>query len=450
MAFNPNIFKAYDIRGIYPDDLDLGQVKNIARAFAVFTKAKTAVVGRDMRASGDALTPAIIEGLVSQGVNVIDIGLCTTPMFNFAVASNSVYEGGIMVTASHNPKEFNGFKMTLSDGLPIGRETGMPEIRDLAKGDMFEETRARGTVTKANVLTQYLDTVFSLIDVSFIRPMKVVVDTGNGMEGMIAPELFRRLPQITLVPMYFELDGTFPNHEANPIKEENIKDLKARVLLEKADLGIAYDADADRIGFVDEKGEGVSGDLMIALLARVLLQKHAGGTVLYDIRSSNAVPEEVERSGGKPKMSMVGHALIKKMMRETGAIFGGEFSSHYYYKDFYTVESGDLTTLLVLKHLSDEGKSLSELVAPLRKYAHSGEINFKVEDKEAVMGKVAERFRAEAKSETELDGIRMDFEDWWFSLRPSNTESLLRLIVEAKTEKMMKEKVKEIEQVLGV
>ncbi len=444
MAINSGIFKAYDIRGVYHKDFELSDVKKIAQAFVKFTGAKKVVVGRDMRTSGDELTTVIIDGLLSQGAEVISIGLCTTPSFNFAVADNEEYDGGIMVTASHNPSAYNGFKLTLADGLPLAKNTGMDDIKRMVFEDEFEDNRKDGHVEQKDFTENYFKKVFSLVDISKIKPMRIVVDTGNGMGGMIVPKLFKRLKKLEYIHLYKELDGTFPNHEPNPLKEENLEDLKKSVLEHEADFGIAYDGDADRIGFVDEKAQTVPGDIMTGLLAQELLKNNPGEIVLYDLRSTNATREAIEEAGGKAKMCMVGHALIKKMMREEKALFAGELSSHFYYRDFYNVESNELTALLVMKLISESGKSFSELANPLKKYYHSGEINSEVRDKEAKMREIEEKYKDQAKNVYHLDGIRMDFKDWWFNVRPSNTEPKLRLNLEAKTKNLMEEKRDEL------
>lgn len=348
-----------------------------------------------------------------------------------------------MITASHNPAEYNGFKLSLADALPVGKDSGMEEIKRLVLADNFRGG-SQGQVTDKDILDGYLDKVFSLVDVQNIKPLKVVVDAGNGMGGMVAPPFFKRLKNCQLIQMYFELDGSFPNHEANPIKEENIADLKKRVVAEQADLGIAYDADGDRIGFVDERGHSISGDLIAGLLAVQLLKKHPGELILYDVRCSNIVKEKVAEAGGRSRMSMVGHALIKKLMKETNALFAGEFSSHFYYRDFYSVESDELTALLMMRIISAAARPFSEVVGAWRKYFHSGEINSKVKDKQAMISKIKKMYSARAESVSEIDGIRIDFKDWWFNLRASNTEPLLRLIVEAKIKELMEKKRDEI------
>jgi phosphomannomutase len=406
------------------------------------------VVGRDMRASSPGLTKAVIEGVISMGADVIDIGECSTPIFNFAVAEYDLHDCGIMVTASHNPAKYNGFKLSYGDAMPIGKASGMDEIKKLVLGGEFEN-KPEGNVVESPITDEYLEKIFSFVDVGNIKPMKIIIDAGNGMAGPILEKIFKRLPQIEMRPMYFEPDGTFPNHEANPIKEENLADLKNKIKELNPDLGVAFDGDCDRIGFVDEQGKTIPGDFMTALLAKEILKKYPGGIIHYDLRSSWAVRDTIVENNGVPQMCMVGHALIKKLMRETGAVFAGELSSHFYYKDFYTVESGDLTMLLILQLLSEEGKKMSELISPLKKYFHSGEINFEVEDKEGMMKKIKEKYSEGAKDVSELDGIRIEHDDWWFNVRASNTEPLLRLNLEAKTKELMEEKRDEISKIIN-
>lgn len=446
MQINPSIFKAYDIRGVYPQDLNEGIAYQIGKALVVFTNAKTVVVGRDARLSSPALFEAVSRGIVEQGAKMVDIGIVSTPMFNFAVAEHAEHEAGIMVTASHNPKEYNGFKLCYGNALPIGGETGMAEIKKLVMEDKFEKVEP-GQMVKKNILDAYVEKVLSSIDVSEIKSLKVVVDAANAPGAVPLPKIFEKLP-CKLIPLYFELDGTFPNHEANPLKEETLVALKKKVLGEGADLGVAFDGDADRVGFVNEKGETVRGDIIMALVARELLRESPGEIIFYDVRSSLVVSEEIERAGGRAKMCRVGHALIKKQMRDERALFAGEFSSHFYYRDFYNVESGDLTMLKLLEIISQSGKKFSEIVAPLLRYFHSGEINFEVKDKERKMKELEEKYGASASEISHLDGIRLEFDDWWFNVRPSNTEPLLRLNLEAKTKELMEEKRKELTELI--
>lgn len=443
-----SIFKAYDIRGTYPDQVDTVVAERIGQALVKYTNAKTVVVGRDMRQSSPELTAAVIKGVVSMGADVVDIGLCSTPVFNFAVAEYDLHDSGIMITASHNPAKYNGFKLSYGDALPIGKDTGMDKIMELAVSGEFEE-HPHGNVVESPITDEYVKTILTFVDTKKIKPMKIVIDAGNGMGGPILEKIFKYLPQVEMTSMYFEPDGTFPHHEANPIKEENLADLKEKMKEVKPDIGAAYDGDCDRIGFVDETGQTIPGDFMTALLAKEILKKYKGAEVLYDLRSSWSVRDTILENGGKPRMCMVGHALIKKMMHETGAVFAGELSSHFYYKDFYNVESGDLTLLIILALLSEEGKKMSRLIKPMIKYFHSGEINFAVKDKQGMMRKLEEKYSPGAKDVSHLDGIRIEYDNWWFNVRPSNTEPLLRLNLEAKTKEVMEQKRKEISKILN-
>lgn len=447
MSINSSIFKAYDIRGIYPRDLNEEVAYLVGRAIVVLIGAKTVVVGYDARFSSDSLVQAVIKGVTEQGADAVNIGLVTTPMLNFAVAEHPEHEAGIMVTASHNPKEYNGLKLCYGNALPIGENTGMADIKKLVLEEKFS-VAVPGKVLKKEILDAYVEKVLSLIDVKNIKPLKIVVDTANAVGAIPLPEFFKKIP-CQLIPLHFELDGNFPNHEANPLKEETLVDLKKKVLEESADLGVAIDGDADRIGFVDEKGETVRADLILTLITKKLLEEKPGELVLYDVRSSRIAREVVEKAGGRAEMCRVGHALIKKQMWDNGALFAGEFSSHFYYRDFYNVESGDLTMLKLLEIISLSGRKLSEIVAPLLRYHHSGEINFEVSDKEGKMKELEEKYGAAASEISHLDGVRLDFSDWWFNVRPSNTEPLLRLNLEAKTKELMEQKKKELTEIIS-
>lgn len=449
MNFPPSVFKAYDIRGTSPGELTEEFAERLGRAFVDFTGAKTVVVGRDMRKTSPELSEALIKGITSQGVDVIDIGMVTTPMFYFAVGEYELHEAGIMVTASHNPSQYNGFKMVRGDAAPIGANSGMYELRDLVLSEKDFPDQELGQVVESNILDAYLEKVCALCDPADLKQFRLAIDNGNGMGGVILPKLLKMIPGWHS-SIFMDPDGNFPNHEANPLKEETLSDLKKLIKEKKSDLGAAFDGDSDRIGFVDEQGAAVPGDLLIAVIAPRILEEYPGTPILYDPRCSWAVPEAIEASGGVPKMCPVGHAYFKKMLRETGAAFGGEVSMHYYYQDFYNgMESPDLTLLILLSIMTDTGKKLSELVAPHRKYFHSGEINFKVRDRDAVMKAVLEKYLKSAKEVIRIDGIRMEFGDWWMSLRSSNTEPLIRLNLEAKTEKKMREMKEEISALLS-
>lgn len=440
---NTKLFKAYDIRGLSPEELNADVAFRVGQAVVKLTKAKVVVVGKDMRETTPELFEALSSGINSQGADVIDIGLVTTPMLYFAVGEYDVHDAGVMITASHNPKEYNGMKLCYGDVLPIGGDSGMWDIRDLAVEGPYPSV-AEGTVIETDIRHEYLNKLFSVIDVKKFRRLNVVVDTANGMEGAIIKDIFKRLPMCSMSGLFLELDGDFPNHEANPLKEETLDALKEKIRDIRADIGVAFDGDGDRIGLVDEKGENVRGDLIQALLAPRVLRDHPGGLVLYDVRESMVVAEEIEKAGGIAKMCRVGHGLIKPQMRKEGAVFGGELSNHFYLADFYGAESTDLVMLMVFEMLSETGMKLSELVAPLKRYHHSGEINSDVKDKDEVLKKLEVAYAHEGAVVTKIDGLRIDFrsanapeDDWWFNVRGSNTEPLLRLNVEGKSREKM-------------
>ncbi|AVZ73368.1 phosphomannomutase/phosphoglucomutase [Streptomyces lunaelactis] len=433
------IVKAYDVRGVVPDQWDEALAELFGAAFVQVTAAEAIVVGHDMRPSSPGLSGAFARGAAARGADVTLIGLCSTDQLYFA--SGKFDLPGAMFTASHNPAQYNGIKMCRAGAAPVGQDTGLADIRALVEswsGQGAPEPAAeRGTVTERDTLTDYAAHLLSLVDLSAMRPLKVVVDAGNGMGGHTVPTVFTSLP-VTLVPMYFELDGTFPNHEANPLDPANIVDLQARVRSEGADLGIAFDGDADRCFVVDERGEGVSPSAITALVAARELAKHPGGTVIHNLITSWSVPEVVRENGGTPARTRVGHSFIKQEMARTGAIFGGEHSAHYYFRDFWNADTGMLAALHVLAALGGQDGTLSELVAQYDRYAGSGEINSTVEHQAGRTAAVREAFEPrEGVTIDELDGLTVTAADWWFNLRPSNTEPLLRLNVEARDEATM-------------
>ncbi|MEN9558663.1 MAG: Phosphomannomutase/phosphoglucomutase [Candidatus Parcubacteria bacterium] len=450
-----SLFKAYDIRGLSPQQVD---ETFAARLGAVLTEEfhpAHVLVGWDMRQTSPALEAALTEAFVARGVNVTRIGQCSTPLFNVSVGlGNGAYDLGVMVTASHNPGQYNGFKLVRGDVSPIGQGSGMEQVRErFVSSDAFmpDVSLARGTVTNdPDALARYLDHVCALVDTANLPPIAMAIDAGNGMEGVILPALIKRLPQITFHTLYTTPDGSFPNHEANPLKIETLKDLSALVVKERCALGVAFDGDADRVGFVDEQGEPVPGDLLTAMLARPMLAAHPGARVLYDLRSSWSTRDAIIEAGGEPAMCRVGHAFIKRQMRQEGALFGGELSMHFYFKDLWNVESGDLALLLFLQLLAVSGQPLSALWKPLKRFAKTEEINSEVADADAALARVEKTFAPTASSISMLDGIRMEFgvaadgargaDAWWFSVRKSNTEPVVRLIVEAVSEKVMIEK----------
>ncbi|MEV0094657.1 phosphomannomutase/phosphoglucomutase [Streptomyces sp. NPDC050738] len=433
------IVKAYDVRGVVPDQWDESLAELFGAAFVKVTEASAIVIGHDMRPSSPDLSNAFARGAAAQGADVTLIGLCSTDQLYFA--SGQLDLPGAMFTASHNPAQYNGIKMCRAGAAPVGQDTGLAEIRTLAEN--WSATGAptpaatTGTVTRTETLNDYAAHLLSLVDLSSIRPLKVVVDAGNGMGGHTVPTVFADLP-VELIPMYFELDGTFPNHEANPLDPANIVDLQARVVAEGADLGLAFDGDADRCFVVDERGRGVSPSAITALVAARELAKHPGGTVIHNLITSWSVPEVVREQGGIPVRTRVGHSFIKQEMATSGAIFGGEHSAHYYFRDFWNADTGMLAALHVLAALGGQDGPLSELVASYDRYAGSGEINSTVDDQKARTAAVRETYAPLPGITTDdLDGLTVTAQDWWFNLRPSNTEPLLRLNVEARDEATM-------------
>ena len=433
------IFKAYDIRGIYPADLNAELAEKIGRAYATFTGAKTVAVGRDMRPHSEALFAGLAAGLTKQGCDVIDLGLCSTPISYFANGTLKV-DGSIMITASHNPGEWNGFKLCRADAVPISGATGIQEIQSIVESGKFAPAARTGSVRKQEMKAEYGKFLrkFSKID----RKLKVVVDYANAMGSY---EIAGIEDLFEIVPLYKELDGTFPNHEANPLHHETLDAVRAKVKETGADFGAAFDGDADRCGFIDDRGEIIPMDLFTALIAQDILSD-GPATILYDLRSSRAVKECIEENGGKAIMSRVGHAFIKQQMRETGAVFAGELSGHYYFKENFTAESQGLAMLKLANLLCKTGKKVGELVAPLKRYSSSGEINSKVADTASVLANIKARY-TDGES-YELDGFSVEYPDWHFNVRASNTEPLLRLIVEARDEKLMAAKRDELLKII--
>jgi phosphomannomutase len=426
------IFKAYDVRGVVPDELDADLVRRIGAAFAEWSGAARMIVGRDSRLSSPELAAALTEGATSRGVDVIDLGLASTDLLYFA--SGSLDLAGVMITASHNPKQYNGLKFCLAGAKPVGEDSGLGDIRALAgKGDEVLGSGG-GRVEQRNVLEAYVDHVLSFTDPAAMRPLTVAVDTANGMGGLVVPAVMERLP-VTLHHLYPELDGTFPNHPADPIDPENQRALKAHVIEHGADVGMAFDGDADRVFLVDERAEDVSGSLLTALVAAAMLEREPGAKVVHNLICSWTVPEVIREHGGEPIRTRVGHSFIKQVMAETGAIFGGEHSGHYYFRDNYRADSGLIAAVVTLGELSRSVTALSELLQPYRRYAASGEINSRVADPLERIEDVAVALKDGRQDR--LDGLTVEFDDWWFNVRPSNTEPLVRLNVEAKTEELL-------------
>jgi phosphomannomutase len=421
------IVKAYDVRGVVPDQLDAEVARALGRAAAVELRGAAIVVGRDARPSGVELSAAFMDGVREQGVDTVELGLASTDLMYYA--SGRLGLPGAMWTASHNPARYNGLKLCRAGAEPVGIETGLAAVRDRAQAGTFPEAASRGGHRQVDLLKEYAEHVRGFADLSGLRRVRVVVDAGNGMAGLVVPAVFEGLP-IDLVPLYFELDGTFPNHPANPIEPENLVDLQKAVVAEGADVGLAFDGDADRMFCVDEHGRPVSPSLVTAVIAQTLLERNPGATVLYNLIVSRVVPETVEAAGGHGIRTRVGHSFIKSVMKETGALFAGEHSGHYYFRDNYRADSGLIAAVLLLEALGASGGPLSDLVAPFDRYAASGEINTQVADQEAAMDLVAERFAGEGEADRE-DGLTVRSQRWWFNLRPSNTEPLLRLNVEA-------------------
>lgn len=456
MSFPSHIFKAYDIRGLVDGELSNNLAYRVGRAFVQLLRKKQVnlegrrlVVGHDMRPTSIGFQQAVIQGITDEGVSVVDVGLVSTPLFNFSVAHYPEHAGGIMITASHNPAAYNGFKMTLENGLPVGKNNGMDELRDLAEGvtDFSSQTSDFSKmVAKKNTLPDYLTRIFNLVSPATIKPLKIVIDAGNGMAAATFPEMIKNLP-ISAEYLFLEPDGTFPNHEANPLKVETLAALQKKVRETGADLGFALDGDADRVGLVDEKGEVVDASFVGALVGLEVLHGHGGhGQMWYDLRSSMIIPEIWEANGATVGMCPVGHALIKKILKDQGGIFASELSLHQYFHDMYDVESTDLSLLYILQALSREGKMLSEIIQPFKKYAHSGEINFEIHDKEIVTKRLEALYQTQALETSHLDGLYMKFDWGWFSVRASNTEPVLRLNLETREPRLLEAKKAELVQ----
>ena len=420
------IFKAYDVRGIYPDEINEGIAKRIGNAFVRFTGASTVVVGYDMRPSSVPLSQAFIEGATLAGADVVNVGLASTDLVYFA--AGTLDAPAAMFTASHNPAQYNGVKLCRAGAAPVGESTGLVQIKEAVASGLLERAEESGQVREQDMLSAFAEHVRSFADLSVLRPLKIVADTANGMGGLVVPRVFERLP-FELEVLFGELDGTFPNHPADPIQAENLVSLRARVLETGADLGLAFDGDADRVFLVDNEGEPVSGSTTTAIVAKTMLARTPGGTVVHNLICSKTVPEVVRECGGEPVRARVGHSFIKQVMAETDAIFGGEHSAHYYFRDNWRADSGSIASMVVLEALCAAGVPLSELRKPFERYAASGEINTKVGDPLAVIEAVAAQYPNAAQDR--LDGLTVEVGDWWFNLRPSNTEPLLRLNLEA-------------------
>ena len=445
MQINTSIFKAYDVRGLYPGELNAEVVRQIGRGFVTYLKAKKIGVSRDMRVSSPSLAEAFIEGVLTQGADVVDFGMLGTDQMYFGVVQNGL-DGGAQITASHNPGRYNGVKMVRKEALPLSGDAGIGDIRDMiVNGTLPPPAATRGRRATLDIMDAYVKKAMSFIDPSVIKPFNVVLDAGSGMGGLIAPKLFEKLPCET-TRLCFEIDGRFPNHEANPLIEENRRDITEAVIAQKADIGIAWDGDADRCFFIDGTGEFIAGDFITALLAEAFLLKSPTDTIIYDVRASYAVKDIVAKYGGRALMNRVGHAFIKARMREENAAFGGEVTGHYYFRDNFYADNGFIPALMILDLMSKKGQSLHELLKPLReKYFISGEINTKVANMDIAAKKIAELKKIYASGNPyELDGVSAEYPDWHFNVRQSNTEPLLRLNLEGLTPEIMEKRRDEV------
>jgi phosphomannomutase len=445
---NPSVFKAYDVRGLYPSEITEDLFHQLGRAFVAYLGPGKYAVTRDMRVSSPSLSKAFIDGAVKQGGTVVDYGLLGTDQMYYAVAADDL-DGGAQITASHNPGEYNGCKLVRKEAFPLSGEAGIKEMKEMIlAGSIPPAPPAPGRVEQRDILDRYVDHVMSFVDEQSIKPFNVVLDAGSGVAGIVAPRLFDRLPCKT-TRLCFEVDGTFPNHEANPLIEENRRDITAEVIKQKADIGIAWDGDADRCFFLDGTGEFIAGDFITALLAEAILLKHPRETIIYDVRASYAVKDVVARYGGKAVMNRVGHAFIKRRMREENGIFGGEVTGHYYFRDNFYADNGFIPALMILELMSKKGMSLRDLLKPLReKYFISGEINTKVASMDVAAQKIEMlKQRYASGNPYDLDGVSAEFPDWHFNVRQSNTEPLLRLNLEGLTPEIMAQRR---DEVLGI
>ncbi|HET6946085.1 MAG TPA: phosphomannomutase/phosphoglucomutase [Gaiellaceae bacterium] len=441
---DPKVFKAYDVRGIYPSEIDEEGAYAIGRAYVEQFEPRRIAVGRDMRVSSPRIAAEVMRGAATAGAEVLDLGLVGTEMVYFAVGDLQL-DGGVMVTASHNPKEYTGMKIVRRGALPVGGESGLLDVRDRAMGTAGADAdpAAAARIAPYDIWPAYVERVLSFIDISALKPLKVVIDAANGMAGAMLPPVLDRLP-IEAERFYFEPDGTFPNHEPNPLLPENREFIVRKTLEEGADLGVAFDGDADRCFFVDDRGEFVPGDFATALFAEAVLEKQPGARIIYDVRASWAVPETIERAGGVPLMNRVGHAFIKQRMRKDDAAFGGEVSGHYYFREFSQADSGVVPFLLMLELISKKGRPLSEVLEPYRaRYFITGELNTPVADVALKLQELKERYAQEGEI-SHLDGISVTADDWHFNVRPSNTEPLLRLNLEARSRELMERKRDEV------
>ena len=440
LNINPSIFKAYDIRGIYPQEINDDIAYLIGKAFVRYLNPRIVVIGRDMRLSSDTLFKSLVRGITEAGADVIDIDLCTSDALYFTVGKFG-YDSGAMITASHNPPEYNGIKMCREEAVPLSGKEGIEQIKEIILKRDFSNPEKKGEVRNQDIQPDYIQHLLSFIEPQKIKPFKIVADAGNGIAGKVLPDFFSHLP-CKLIPMFFELDGSFPNHVPNPMIPENMVPLRKRILEEKADFGVAFDGDADRMFLVDEKGVTLGGDIVAALVAKRLLQKEKGATILYNVPCSRTVREVIQQNGGIPIRTPVGHALIKPLMKKYNAIFGGEHSGHFYFRQNYFADSGMIALSVCLELLSEEDKPLSQLVSSIDHYFRTGEINSRVENVPKKLKAIVSQYK-DAKID-HLDGITIEYPDWWFNVRPSNTEPLLRLNLEAKTSELLEQKKSEV------
>jgi len=448
---NEKVFKAYDIRGYFPEEINSEFAFSLGRAFIEFLKQQyyksgrksrnlKILIGRDGRKSSPILAKSLIKGILSSGADVVDIGLSATPLFYFSVVHFDC-DGGIEVTASHNPSQFNGFKIVRKKAVPVSGKTGLERIKFLMDKDGGKKREGpEGKIIKKKAIKKYVKFVSSGFKFKDFLPFRIVIDTANAVPGILIPEIFKKTP-FKIFTIFKKLDGSFPNHEPNPLIEKNLRFLKEKVKEKKADIGIAFDGDGDRIVFVDERGETIQGGLICALISHILLSKNKGEKIIYDIRLSNVVREVIRKNGGLPLLSHVGHSIIKEKMRKEDVLFAGEFSGHFYYKFHYFLETPFFVLFKILEKASKDKVSVSELIKPFRIYFHSGEMNFKVEDKEKVIAKLEKIYGGKGKV-SHFEGLRVDFKDWWFNVRISNTEDLLKLVIEAKEKKVMEKRKK--------
>lgn len=443
-TIDETVFKAYDVRGLYPSQINEDLARHIGRAFVAFLDAKRIAVSRDMRVSSPTLSAAFIDGARTQGADVVDFGMLATDMLYYAVARDH-FDGGAQITASHNPKEYNGVKMVRQQAFPLSGDAGISDIREMILADQIPTPTAYGNLREQQVLDDYLEHILSFVDLGTLRPFQLVLDAGSGMGGLVAPALFDRLPFQTTT-LCFDIDGTFPQHEANPLIARNRRDLVQQVKEDDADVGIAWDGDADRCFFVDGDGEFVSGDFITALLAEAFLRKEAGANIIYDVRASHAVKDTVTAFGGSPLMNRVGHAFFKRRMREEDAAFGGEVTGHYYFRNNFFADNGFIPALLVLELMSVKNMTLKQLLAPLRqKYFISGEINTEMPDMNAVKSTIERIKNAYQDGKTyEMDGVSVEYSTWHFNVRPSNTEPLIRLNLESNSQISMETRRDEV------